>query len=351
VRLPVFGRERAYPKNHAVECQFGFSPNPREAHTVIAMEGKKVWMDGRLVDFADAKVHVLNHSLHYGVSVFEGIRAYPTALGPAIFRLKEHVARLIASARVYHMTIPFSAEQIERAILETQAANGIIPSYIRPLVYRGDPGLGVKNTSGKVSLMVAAIPAKKYLGTGSENGVRAKISPFRKPHSDALPSFAKAAGNYLSSYLAGVDAQQDGYEEAILLDSHGYVAEGTGENIFVVRKGTVYTPGLESDILLGITRDSVIQMARDLGYPVVEKLVSVNELLTADEAFFSGTYAELAPVKEIGHFPIGASSPGPVTQEIMALFHRIVHGDEAKYSAWLSPVPTLTATARRPNRK
>ncbi len=314
-------------------------------------EGKQVWMDGRLVEFANARVHVLNHTLHYGVGVFEGIRAYPTPRGGAIFRLKEHVARLIASARVYHMPIPYSAAEIERAILDTQAANEILPSYIRPLVYRGEPGLGVKNTTGKVSLAVAAIPAKKYLGDGSDAGVRAKISPFRKPPSYALPSYAKAVGNYVNSYLAGVDAQQEGYEEAILLDSNGYVAEGSGENIFLVRNGTVYTPGLESDILLGVTRDSVLRMARDLGYPVVEKLLSTNELLTADEAFFSGTYAELAPITDVGHYKIGTETPGPVTRDIMALFHRVIRGEESKYASWLTPVPTLAAAARRPARR
>ena len=256
---------------------------------MMAADGRKVWMDGRMVDFADARVHVLNHTLHYGVGVFEGIRAYPTRQGPAIFRLSEHVSRLITSARLYHMAIPYTAEEIERAILDTQAANDILPSYIRPIVYRGEPALGVKNLTGKVSLAVAAIPAKKYLGEGSESGVRAKISPFRKAHSDAIPSYAKTSGNYISSYLAGADAQKDGYDEAILLDQNGYISEGTGENIFLVRDEKVYTPGLESDILLGITRKSILQIAADLGYPVVEKLISVNELLTADEAFFSGT--------------------------------------------------------------
>lgn len=310
---------------------------------MMAANGKKIWMDGRLVDFADAHVHVLNHTLHYGVGVFEGIRAYPTSRGGAIFRLREHVDRLITSARFYHMAIPFSAPEIEHAILETQAANGILPSYIRPLVYRGEPALGVKNLKGKVSLAIAAIPAKKYLGEGSEAGVRAKISPFRKPPSEALPSFAKATGNYASSYLAGADASKDGYDEAILLDTRGFVAEGTGENIFVVRHGTVYTPGLESDILLGITRDSVLRIAADLGYPVVQKLVSVNELLSADEAFFSGTYAEIAPIREVGHYPIGTSVPGPVTRTIMDVFFRAIKGEAPEYAEWLTPVAPLAA--------
>jgi branched-chain amino acid aminotransferase len=314
---------------------------------MMAAEGRKIWMDGRLVDFANAQVHVLNHTLHYGVGVFEGIRAYETVRGPAVFRLKEHVARLIASAKVYHMPIPYDAQEIEEAIIDTQAANGVLPSYIRPLVYRGEPALGVKNLKGKVSLAIAAIPAKKYLGEGSENGIRAKISPFRKPHSDAIPSFAKAAGNYTNSYLAGADAAKDGYEEAILLDSHGYVAEGTGENIFLVRNGTIYTPGLESDILLGITRDSVIQIAANLGYPVVEKLLSVNELLTADEAFFTGTYAEIAPIKEIGHYSVGTRSPGPITAAVMAEFTRALHGEDSKYASWLTPVPTLAVPTTR----
>jgi branched-chain amino acid aminotransferase len=312
---------------------------------MMAADGKKIWMDGRLVDFADAKVHVLNHTLHYGVGVFEGIRAYPTPQGAAIFRLQEHVARLIASARVYHLPIPWDAAEIARAIVETQAANDILPSYIRPIIYRGEPALGVKNLQGKASLAIAAIPAKKYLGDGSEAGVRAKISPYRKPRSDAIPSYAKAAGNYLNSYLAGVDAQQDGYEEAILLDANGYVAEGTGENVFVVRGGKLFTPGLESDILLGVTRDSVIRIASDLGYAVVERLVSVNELVTADEAFFTGTYAELAPIRQIGHSPVGEASPGPVTREIMSVFAKVVHGDERRYADWLTPVPSLAAAA------
>lgn len=318
---------------------------------MMAAEAKRVWMDGKLVDGADAKVHVLSHTLHYGVGVFEGIRCYPTSQGPAIFRLEDHVKRLVASARIYRMPIPYDEAEIARAIDETQLANGIVPSYIRPLIYRGEPALGVKNQKGRVSLAIAAIPAKKYLGEQSEKGVRAKISPFRKPHSDAIPSYAKACGNYVNSYLAGIDAAEDGYEEAILLDQNGYVAEGTGENVFVVRGGTVFTPGTESDILMGVTRSSVIQVARDLGYPVVEKLLSVNEVLTADEVFFSGTYAEVAPVREIGHYVIGEGKPGPVTRDIMDVFNRLVRGEEPKYAAWLHPVaPVVRPIARAARR-
>ena len=317
---------------------------------MLAANGKRIWMDGRLVDFNEARVHVLSHTLHYGVGVFEGIRAYATAQGPAIFRLREHVQRLVDSAKCYHLTLPYSPEQIEQAILETQAANAILPSYIRPLVYRGEPALGVKNLKGKISLAIAAIPAKKYLGEGSDGGVRAKISPFRKPHSDALPAYAKASGNYLSGYLAGADANQDGYDEAILLDMNGFVAEGTGENVFIVRKGRVYTPGPESDILMGITRDSVVRIATDLGYPVLEKPVSVSQLLSADEAFFSGTYAEIAPIKEIGHVAIGGIAPGPITQEIMAVYYRAVQGKEPKYADWLVPVPELARVVARVRR-
>ena len=317
---------------------------------MMAANGRKIWMDGRMVDFADAHVHVLNHSLHYGVGVFEGIRAYETAEGAAIFRLKEHVTRLVTSARFYHMKIPFSPEEIAKAVVDTQAANDIVPSYIRPLVYRGEPALGVKNLVGKVSLAIAAIPAKKYLGEGSESGVRAKISPFRKPHSDATPSFAKAAGNYINSYLAGADAAKDGYEEAILLDQNGFLAEGTGENIFLVRGGKLYTPGLESDILLGITRDSVTRLALDLGFPVIEKALSVNELLSADEAFFTGTYAEIAPIKDVGHYPIGSNVPGPITRKIMAAFATAIRGEDPRYASWLTPVARLVPTAPRARR-
>jgi branched-chain amino acid aminotransferase len=314
---------------------------------MMAAQGSKVWMDGRMVDFDDARIHVLNHTFHYGVGVFEGIRGYSTSRGAAIFRLPEHVQRLITSAKLYHMPIPFTSEEIERGILETQAANDILPSYIRPIVYRGEPSLGVKNSKGKVSLAIAAIPAKKYLGEGSEAGVRAKISPFRKPHSDALPSFAKASGNYISSYLAGIDAQKDGYDEAILLDQNGFVAEGSGENIFLVREEKVYTPGLESDILLGVTRRSVIQIATDLGYTVVEKLISLNELLTADEAFFTGTYAEIAPIKEVSHFAIGTRTPGPITREILGVFQKVIRGEDPKYASWLAMVPTLARPIAR----
>ena len=309
-----------------------------------ARQPKKVWLDGNLVDFTAAKVHVLGHSLNYGVGVFEGIRAYPTTEGGAIFRLREHVDRLLDSARFYHMTIPYDRAQIEQAIIDAQVANGILPSYIRPIVYRGDPGLGVKNTKGRVSLAVGVIEASKYLGDASETGVRAKISPYRKPSSAALPSFAKATGNYLNGYLAGVDAQEDGYEEAILLDSTGHVAEGTGENIFVVRSGVVYTPGLEADILLGVTRDSVIQIARDLKLTVVEKAISVNELVDADEAFFSGTYAEIAPIREVSHFTIGSGRAGPITKRIAEVYYRAVHGEEPRSASWLTPLPILRAT-------
>ncbi len=314
---------------------------------MMAAQGKKIWMDGRLVDFADAKVHALAHTLHYGIGVFEGIRAYETRQGPAIFRLREHVDRLISSARVYHMPIPFDRATIEQAIVETQAANGILPAYIRPLIYRGEPALGVKNSTGKVSLLIASIPAKKYLGEGSEKGVRAKISPLRKPRSDAIPSFAKACGNYTNSYLAGLDAQADGYEEAILLDHAGNVAEGTGENIFVVRGGTIYTPGTEADILLGITRDTVVHLATDLGIPVVAKTISPNELWTADEAFFSGTYAEIAPIREVGPHKIGSETPGPITRKIVTAFEKAVHGEDPRYAAWLTKVPPMAVPIAR----
>ncbi len=319
---------------------------------MLAAQTKKIWMDGVLVDAAEAKVHVLNHTLHYGVGVFEGIRCYDSRKGPAIFRLKEHVRRLIASAKIYRLPLPYDEGEIIRASVETQSVNEIVPSYIRPIVYRSEAALGVKNLKGKVSLAIAAIPAKKYLGDHSEAGVRAKLSPFRKPRSDALPSFAKASGNYLNSYLAGADASEDGYDEAILLDTNGYVAEGTGENIFVVRDGMVFTPGLESNLLLGVTRDTVCRLARDQGYPLVEKLISVNELLTADEAFFSGTYAEVAPIREISHYTIGDGNPGPVTRDIMDTYRKTVRGEESRYSSWLTLVPTLAARAvTRPSRR
>ncbi len=303
---------------------------------------KKVWIDGELVDFASAKIHVLSHSLHYGVGAFEGIRAYETSEGGAVFRLRDHLNRLFESARVYYMPIPLSMAEVEQGVIEAQMANGILPSYIRPIVYRGDPVLGVKNTEGKVSVAIGVIPASQYLGPESQRGVRAKISPFRKPRSDGIPSFTKMTGNYVSGYFAGVEAHLDGYDEAILLDGNGFVAEGTGENVFLVRDGTLYTPGLESDILLGITRDTVIQIAKEMGISVVERLISVNELLGADEAFFSGTYAEIAPIREIGHISVGDACPGPITKEIMARYSRIVRGGDPSHRSWLTPLRSNT---------
>jgi branched-chain amino acid aminotransferase len=314
---------------------------------MMAADAKKVWMDGKLVDGATASVHVLSHTLHYGVGVFEGIRCYETRDGAAIFRLDDHIRRLIASARVYRMPMAYSHEQIARAIVDTQVANDFTPSYIRPIVYRGEPALGVKNQKGKVSLAIAAIPAKKYLGENSDAGVRAKISPFRKFHSDAIPSYAKSCGNYINSYLAGIDAAEDGYEEAILLDHNGFLAEGTGENMFLVRDGVLYTPGPESDILMGITRASVLELARDQGITCVEKLLTVNELLTADEAFFSGTYAEIAPIREVGHYVIGNGKPGRITRSIQQSFYKVIRGEEPRYAKWLHPVAPVPRAVSR----
>jgi branched-chain amino acid aminotransferase len=328
----------------------GLAPD-EDLNPMLATEAKKIWMDGKMLDASEAKVSVLSHTLHYGVGVFEGIRCYATTDGPAIFRVEDHVRRLLASARIYRMPVPYTFEEIVRAIDETQAANDITPSYIRPIIYRGDPALGVKNQKGRVSLAVAAIPAKKYLGEGSDAGIRAKISPFRKPHSDAIPSFAKTSGNYINSYLAGIDAAEDGYEEAIMLDQNGFVAEGTGENIFLVRDGVVYTPGPESDILMGVTRSSVITVARDLGFQVVEKLLSVNELLTADEAFFSGTYAEIAPIREVGHYRLGDGKPGRVTRDVQDAFYRLVRGEEPKYRPWLHLVAPVARPVARASRR
>jgi branched-chain amino acid aminotransferase len=318
---------------------------------MLANEAAKVWMNGTLVDVSQAKVSVLAHTLHYGVGVFEGIRGYSTPKGGVIFRLRDHVKRLLLSAKVYRMPIAYSEDEIVDAIVTTQAANDVYPSYIRPVVYRDGPGLGVKNLAAKVQLAIAVVPAKKYLGEKSDNGIRAKISPFRKPRSDSLPAVAKANGNYLGGYLAGTDAQQDGYEEAILLDANGYLAEGTGENIFVIRNGTIYTPGPEGDILLGITRDSVIHIAQDLGFPVVEKTVSVGELLTADEAFFTGTYAEIAPIREISHYTLGNGKAGPMTRDIQDVFYKTVHGEEPRYSEWLHPVPPIAKPVARTSRR
>jgi len=276
-----------------------------------------IWMNGEFVAWEDAKVHVLTHGLHYGTGVFEGVRCYDTELGPAVFRNADHVARLLKSAELYYMPVPYSAEQLRAATLELVARNGMSSCYIRPIVYRGYGQMGLNPLEAPVDVTIACWPWGAYLGEdGKRKGIRAKVSSWERISPRALIPHAKASGQYLNSVLAKVESLKAGYEEAILLDEHGHVCEGTGENLYIVREGEISTPGQHNSILDGITRRSLIQIARDLGYTVVERNVARAELYLADEVFMSGTAAELVPVREVDDHPIGTGGPGEVTRVI-----------------------------------
>jgi branched-chain amino acid aminotransferase len=299
---------------------------------------EKIWMDGAFVAWNDAKVHVLSHTLHYGTGVFEGIRCYKTASGSAVFRLKEHVDRLFGSMHILQMECPYTREQVFEAILETIRANKIEACYIRPLAFIGYGAMGVFPKGNPVNVIVAVWPWGSYLGDeGMKNGIRVKISSFTRPHINATMVRAKAVANYANSLLAKREALKDGYDEAVLLDTDGYVAEGSGENVFMVRNGVIKTPPLTA-ILEGITRDTVMQLAQERGMRLVEERFTRDELYIADEAFFTGTAAEITPIREVDNRKIGAGKPGRVTQDLQAAFFDIVQGRSAKHAGWLTPV-------------
>jgi branched-chain amino acid aminotransferase len=299
---------------------------------------EKIWMDGNFVPWNDAKVHVLAHTLHYGTGVFEGIRCYKTDSGSAVFRLREHVDRLFGSMHILQMDCPFTREQVFDAILETIRVNKIDACYIRPLAFIGYGAMGVFPKDNPVNVIIAVWPWGSYLGDeGMKNGIRVKISSFSRPHINATMVRAKTVANYANSLLAKREALMDGYDEAALLDTDGYVAEGSGENIFMVRNGKIKTPPLTA-ILEGVTRDTIIQLAQLHGIPLVEERFTRDELYLADEAFFSGTAAEITPIREVDNRKIGAGRPGPVTQKLQAAFFDIVHGRDKKHAAWLTPV-------------
>jgi len=299
---------------------------------------EKIWIDGAFVPWNDAKVHVLTHTLHYGTGVFEGIRCYKTEGGPAVFRLKEHVDRFFGSMHILQMDCPFSREQVTTAILETIRVNRIDACYIRPLAFIGYGAMGVYPKDNPVNVIIAVWPWGSYLGEeGMKNGIRVKISSFSRPHINATMVRAKAVANYANSLLAKREALKDGYDEALLLDTDGYVAEGSGENVFMVRHGVIKTPPLTA-ILDGITRDTVIQLARERGLRLVEERFTRDEMYLADEAFFSGTAAEITPIREIDNRRIGEGRPGPVTKQLQQAFFDIVLGKDKKHAAWLAPV-------------
>ena len=296
-------------------------------------------MDGDIVPWEKATIHVMTHSLHYGSAMFEGIRCYKTDRGTMIFRLDAHMKRLFRSAKIYEMEIPFTSEEIVKGIKSLIVANHIEECYIRPIVYYGSDEVGVNPKGNKVHVSVAMWPWLPYLGEdGLRKGVRCKISSWSRIDQRSLPTMAKAAANYANSILARTEAQKLGYDEAILLNTNGFVTEGTGENLFTVRDGVIVTPPLSAGILPGITRDSIIQLGRDISYVVKERNISRGELLVSDEVFLSGTAAEVTPVREIDNDLIGSGSLGPTTEKIQTKFFEIVRGKDPKYFKWLEPL-------------
>ncbi len=306
-----------------------------------------IWMNGEFVAWEDAKVHVLTHGLHYGTGVFEGVRCYDTADGPAVFRHREHLERLYKSAELYYMPVPYELEELRTATLDLIGRNGLESCYIRPLVYRGYGQMGLNPLDAPVDVTIAAWPWGAYLGEeGKRLGVRAKVSSWRRISPDSLIPHAKASGQYLNSVLAKVESVKGGYEEAILLDDKGNVCEGSGENLYVVADGTIFTPPQTASILDGITRRSVIEIARDLGHTVVERDVARAELYLADEVFCSGTAAEIVPIRQVDDHDIGGGEPGPVTRGIQSVFEAAICGRNERYRQWLDPVPVLSRPER-----
>ncbi len=297
-----------------------------------------IWMDGKLVPWRDATTHVLTHSLHYGLSVFEGVRAYKTDKGTAIFRLKEHTERLINSAHIYMMKVPYSKEQLMEAQLEVVRANKLESCYLRPIAFYGSEKMGVSPRGAQVHVAIAAWPWGAYLvEEGLEKGIRVKTASFARHHVNVTMPRAKVATTYANSILANLEATQDGYDEALLLDTMGFVAEGAGENVFVIKNGVIYEPQITSG-LCGITRETVIRLAADLGYQVVSKPITRDDIYIADEAFFTGTAAEVTPIRELDNRTIGEGKRGPITTKIQARFFDLVNGRLPEYADWLAYV-------------
>ena len=303
----------------------------------------KIWMDGQMVEWRDAKIHALTHTLHYGCGAFEGVRAYKTQQGTAIFRLQEHTERLINSAKILRMKLPFTQEQLEQAQVEVVRANQLESGYIRPLTWIGDKKLGVSPKGNTIHVMVAAWTWGAYLGEeGLKRGIRVKTSSYTRHHVNITMTQAKAVSNYTNSILANMEATDEGYDEVLLLDASGFVSEGAGENIFVIKNGVIYTPDLSAGALNGITRNTVFHIAKDLGLEIVQKRITRDEVYIADEAFFTGTAAEVTPIRELDRIELGKAgyvgSRGPVTEKIQTAFFDIVNGRNPKYAHWLTPV-------------
>ncbi len=299
----------------------------------------KIWMDGKMVEWRDAKIHVLTHTLHYGCGAFEGVRAYKTSDGTAIFRLHEHTDRLFNSAKILRMKLPFTKEEVSEAQKAVVRANNLESGYIRPLTWIGSEKLGVSPKGNTIHLMVAAWTWGAYLGEeGLKRGIRVKTSSFTRHHVNITMTQAKAVSNYTNSIMANMEAVDEGYDEALLLDPSGFVSEGAGENIFMIKDGVIYTPDMSAGALTGITRNTVFHIAKDLGLEIVQKRITRDEIYICDEAFFTGTAAEVTPIRELDRIEIGAGSRGPITEKIQTGFFDIVNGKNPKYAHWLTHV-------------
>lgn len=296
----------------------------------------KVWLDGNLINQNDAKVPILTHSLQYGSGIFEGIRSYETDKGSAVFRLDDHLARFLRTAKIYYMDLHYSLEQLKAAVLDTLKVNSIKAAYIRPFAFYNDSRIGVHTMGKPISVFIAAVPYGAYFGKAKENGLRCKVSTWHRITSAVLPIQAKASGNYLNSIIANSEVRKLGFDEAIMISSNGFVAEGPGANIFLVEDDHLVTPNKDSDILLGITRDSVIHVAKSLGIEVEERFVHREELYTAKEVFMVGTAAEITPVVNIDGIDVGSGTPGKMTKVLSEKFMDIVHGRDRYYSEWLT---------------
>ncbi len=302
-------------------------------------EVEKIWFDGQLVDWHEAKIHVLSHALHYGTGVFEGIRAYETDRGPAVWHLEEHLKRLFRSAKLYHMEIPFSIDAITEGTKDVIRANGLSSCYVRPLVIRGYGEMGVNPLNAPVNVIIAVWPWGAYLGEDAlEQGVRVKISSWRRNTQNALPASAKATGQYINGVLAKVESLKAGYDEGIMLNEQGMITDGSGENVFVVRDRVLTTPPIQAGCLDGITRATVMTLARELGYEVREENLVRTDLYNADECFFSGTAAEITPIREVDDRVVGEGHRGPITKELQGAFFAATKGENDRYADWLTYV-------------
>ncbi|MCS7314713.1 MAG: branched-chain amino acid transaminase [Bryobacterales bacterium] len=309
---------------------------------------EKIWHNGSFIDWEDARIHVLSHVVSYGSSVFEGIRCYATARGPVIFRLRDHLRRMLDSARIYRMEVGFSLEELAAAVVELVRVNRLASCYIRPIVLRGYGEMGVYGCRNPVEVFLACWEWGRYLGEDAlASGVDVCVSSWRRPAPDTLPTMAKAGANYMNSQLIKMEAVANGYDEGIALDAAGFVSEGSGENIFLVRDGRILTPPLGASVLPGITRDTVMRLAGELGIPVVETLIPREMLYIADELFFTGTAAEITPIRSVDRIPVGAGRRGPITEKLQKEFFAIVEGTKPDAHGWLTPVTAMEAVENR----